>query len=215
VPDGFECIESTPTGYPADLNHGSLRTPSCYICYRRGYHKPPLVDVGVLYEGKGERVMVDSQVIKHTPHGRNANVNNATPGIFLTYRRAADNAPPNQLAVTDICVILANKGETAPHTYCQVMKDLNKGMVGSSVFLCYKKSMASATRIAYEPVLIDRFPTTDVSHFVLPEKLPTFCLPMGAVIECWPAKCQVRCHVTCTTHACVCRHPPRRSVRLC
>jgi hypothetical protein len=68
----------------------------------------------------GERVMVDSQVVKLTPYGRSANVNNATQGIFLTYRRAPDSAGPNQLAVTDICVILSNKGETAPHTYCQV-----------------------------------------------------------------------------------------------
>lgn len=48
MPEGFEAIESTPLGYPADLNHGSLRAPSVFICFRRGYHKPPLVDIGIL-----------------------------------------------------------------------------------------------------------------------------------------------------------------------
>lgn len=57
-------IETTPSGYPADLNHGSLRTAPAFLCLRRGHHKPPLVDIGVLHEGKGERVMVDSQILQ-------------------------------------------------------------------------------------------------------------------------------------------------------
>lgn len=52
-------------------------------------------------------------------------------------------------------------------------------MVGSSVYICYKKSQAAANRIAYEPTLIDRFPREDDASFILPEKLPKFCLPMG------------------------------------
>lgn len=58
IPQGFTCIDTTPSGYAADLNHGSIRTPSCYLCYRRGYHKPPLVDIGVLYEGKGQQILL-------------------------------------------------------------------------------------------------------------------------------------------------------------
>lgn len=46
VPNGYECIETTPTGLNADLNHGSIRSPNVYLCYRRGKDKPPLVDVG-------------------------------------------------------------------------------------------------------------------------------------------------------------------------
>lgn len=33
-------------GLSADLNHGSLRSPEVYLCYRRGKDKPPLVDIG-------------------------------------------------------------------------------------------------------------------------------------------------------------------------
>lgn len=186
-PPGFECIEHTPTGLPADLNHGSLRSPSIYLCYRRGRDKPPLVDIGVLYENK-QRVMADSEILKKTPYGRPANVNNSGSRTFLTFRRASENAPCNQLVVTDLCVILANKGETPPHAYCKIDRNLNKGMVGSDVFLCYKKSMNRPSLICYEPAVLERFPREDYASFPLPEQVALFCLPMGATVEAWPKK---------------------------
>lgn len=45
-PHNFKCIEFTPNGLIADLNHGSIRAHEMYICYRRGRDKPPLVDIG-------------------------------------------------------------------------------------------------------------------------------------------------------------------------
>ena len=198
-PDGFHQLALTPGGYPADLNHGSLRSQAAFLCLRRGHHKPPLVDIGVLHEGKGERVMVDSQILHTTPFGRPANVNNASQGIYLTYRRAPENAAPNLLAVTDICLILQNKGETPPHTFCKVPKNLNKGMVGSDVFLCYKKSHAATKRVAYKPAVLAQFPPEETpDHPSLAPNVDIFCLPMGAVVECWPRKATVppRTHST-------------------
>lgn len=48
VPPGYELLETTPTGLSADLNHGSLRSSQCFLCYRRGRDKPPLVDIGAV-----------------------------------------------------------------------------------------------------------------------------------------------------------------------
>lgn len=45
-PADFKCVELTPTGFPADLNHGSIRAPEVYLCYKRGRDKPPLTDIG-------------------------------------------------------------------------------------------------------------------------------------------------------------------------
>ena len=45
-PSGYTCIEETPAGFPANLNHGSIRQPSCFLCIRRGTDKPPLTDIG-------------------------------------------------------------------------------------------------------------------------------------------------------------------------
>ena len=58
-------------------------------------------------------------------------------------------------------------------------------MVGSDVFLCYKKTMNRADYICYEPGLLDRFPATDSPNYPLNPQVARFCLPLGANIECW------------------------------
>ncbi|GIY59825.1 c-myc promoter-binding protein [Caerostris extrusa] len=179
VPKGFTCIEYTPLNFPADLNHGSIRSPNIYFCYRRGRDKPPLVDIG--------KIMADSEVVLTTACGRSANVNNSGSKTFITYRRAPENAPCNQLVVTDICIILANKGENAPRAFCKIDKNLNKGC-GSDVFLCYKKSMNRPDLLSYKPGILGRFPLDDYETFPLPPSVPLFCLPMGANIECCPKR---------------------------
>lgn len=45
-PEGFQCIEFTPNGYPANLNHGSVMAPELFLCVRRGWNKPPIIDLG-------------------------------------------------------------------------------------------------------------------------------------------------------------------------
>lgn len=126
----------------------------------------------VLYQGK-EQLMSDAEVVLSTPYGRPANVNNsANQHTYVTYRRAPDTAPCNDLVVSDICVVVTSKGEQPPHAYCMIKKNLNKGMVGdhreiiftcdiiivpclkqlgADVYLCYKKSMNKPRYIAYRP----------------------------------------------------------------
>ncbi|XP_077280355.1 DENN domain-containing protein Crag isoform X3 [Temnothorax americanus] len=184
-PEGYALLEYTVSGFPADLNHGSLRTNECYLCYRRGRDKPPLVDIGVIYDGK-ERIMQDAEMVLETPKGHVANVNNSTSKIFVTYRRASRKMPCNSLVVTDICVILTNKGESPPHAFCVINKNLNKGMLGSDVFLCYKKSMNRANLVSFKPAILYKYPMADYNGFSFPNSVAMFCLPMGATIECWP-----------------------------
>ena len=119
--------------------------------------------------------MSDSEVVLSTPYGRPANVNNSvSQHTYVTYRRAPETAPCNDLVVSDICVVITSKGEQPPHAYCMIKKNLNKGMVcdilsfdifgiilfisllfcvqlGSDVYLCYKKSMNKPRHIAYRP----------------------------------------------------------------
>nr|XP_018671970.1 C-myc promoter-binding protein isoform X3 [Ciona intestinalis] len=190
-PQDFTCIELTPTGFPADLNHGSLTAHNIFLCYRRGKDKPPLIDLGVYYEGL-ETVRSGISILETTPAGRSGNVNNksgmGSHPIYLTYRRAKETAPQNALAVTDICIILSNKAEKAPYAFCQIEKNLNKGIIGSNVFLCYKKSMRQVDSIAFKAGFIGRYPADDSASFLLPDSVPLFCLPMGATIECWSSK---------------------------
>ncbi|XP_038623575.1 C-myc promoter-binding protein isoform X3 [Tachyglossus aculeatus] len=188
VPPGYVCIDATPTGLSADLNNGSLVGPQIYLCYRRGRDKPPLTDLGVLYDWK-ERLKQGCETIQNTPCGRPANISGGSTSsqkVYITYRRASENVTQNTLAVTDLCIIVPSKGERPPHTFCKVDKNLNNSMWGSAVYLCYKKSVAKTNTISYKAGLICRYPEEDYESFPLPESVPLFCLPMGATIECWP-----------------------------
>uniref|UniRef100_A0A8C6MR53 DENN domain containing 4A n=1 Tax=Mus spicilegus TaxID=10103 RepID=A0A8C6MR53_MUSSI len=187
VPRDYVCIDVTPTGLSADLNNGSLVGPQIYLCYKRGGDKPPLTDLGVLYDWK-ERLKQGCEIIQSTPYGRPANISGSTSSqrIYITYRRASENTTQNTLAVTDICIIIPSKGESPPHTFCKVDKNLSNSMWGSAVYLCYKKSVAKTNTISYKAGLICRYPQEDYESFSLPESVPLFCLPMGATIECWP-----------------------------
>ncbi|CAH2049264.1 unnamed protein product, partial [Iphiclides podalirius] len=185
VPNGYELVETTPTGLPADLNHGSMRSPECFLCLRRGRDRPPLVDIGVMYDGR-ERLMADAEMVLVSVGGRLANVNNSTAKTFITYRRAHPSAPCNALVVVDVCVVVASRGESPPHAFCMINKNLNKGLMGSDVFLCYKKSMNRPPLIAYKPEVLFRYPTVDRRSLAFPTSVPLFCLPMGATLELWP-----------------------------
>lgn len=188
-PTGYSSIEVTPNGHIADLNNGNYRSPGIFICYRRGNDKAPLVDIGVYYDGK-ERVLPDSEIVLSTPFGRCASTTNSSKsGTYLTYRRAKSQWPFNQLVVVDICVILNNKSEYPPNAFFVIRKNLNRsmyGMIGSEVFVCYKKSLHTPPSLCYRPRILSRFPLQDYTRFALPESVPLFCLPTGATIELWP-----------------------------
>ncbi|XP_060891429.1 C-myc promoter-binding protein isoform X1 [Labrus mixtus] len=187
IPPGFTCVESTPSGLSAELNGASLRGPQIFLCFKRGRDKPPLTDLGILYEWK-EKLKPGCHIVQTTPSGRPANISSSSSQrIYITYRRAPKSQPHTSLAVTDVCIIIPGKGETPPHTFCKVDKNLNSSMWGSSVYLCYKKSLAKANTISYKAGLLCRYPEEDYESFPLPESVPMFCLPMGATIECWPA----------------------------
>ncbi|KAM7414645.1 hypothetical protein PAMA_019456 [Pampus argenteus] len=187
VPSGFTCVETTPSGLSAELNGASLRGPQIFLCFKRGRDKPPLTDLGILYEWK-EKLKPGCHIVQTTPSGRPANISSSSSQrIYITYRRAPKSQPHTSLAVTDVCIIIPGKGETPPHTFCKVDKNLNSSMWGSSVYLCYKKSLAKANTIACKAGLLCRYPEEDYESFPLPESVPMFCLPMGATIECWPA----------------------------
>ncbi|XP_047453888.1 DENN domain-containing protein 4B-like [Mugil cephalus] len=189
VPEGFTCIEKTLGGHSAELSAGLINNPHLYLCYRRGRDKPPILDLGVLYEGK-DQLKQGWFVIETTPYSRSASLSSgggpAAHRVFLTYRRALDSQGLHGLGVTDIALLLPSKGEVAPHTFSRVDKNLNTGMWGPALFICYKRAVAKANALVYEASLISRYPEEDLEAFPLPESVPVFCLPMGVTVESWP-----------------------------
>ncbi|ETE63020.1 DENN domain-containing protein 4B, partial [Ophiophagus hannah] len=167
VPHGFTCIDRTNSGHPVELNTSLLNNPQMFICYRRGRDKPPIVELG-----------------------HSANLASGAPGhqhTFLTFRRASEGQAYSALGITDICLIMPSKGESTPHTFCRVERNLNAGMWGPALYICYKMALAKGNTLVYEAGLLSRFPEEDNEVFPLPESVPVFCLPMGATIESWPA----------------------------
>ncbi|XP_032415399.1 DENN domain-containing protein 4B [Xiphophorus hellerii] len=189
VPEGFTCIEKTLGGHSAELSAGLINNPHLYLCYRRGRDKPPVLDLGVLYEGK-EKPKQGWYVIETTPYSRSASLSSGgaptAHRVFLMYRRALDSQGLHTLGVTDIALLMPGKGEVAPHTFCRVDKNLNTGMWGPALHVCYKRAVAKANALVFEAGLISRYPEEDLEAFPLPESVPVFCLPMGVTVESWP-----------------------------
>jgi hypothetical protein len=192
VPHGFECLWLTPAGHSANLCPNDLfRQTEFFLLVRRGLDKPPIADIGVFYDTPGERVMDGCTVLRHTVDGHAANLNQATSSfsadrVYVTYRRAAELAC-NALAVIDVCVVAKNRGESAPHSYNEIKRELSKGLfAGPSVYLCYKKAWLSAPQIKYAPAVLHRYPSTDHAYLPFPHEVASFGLPMGASIESWP-----------------------------
>ncbi|EDV26553.1 uncharacterized protein TRIADDRAFT_22465, partial [Trichoplax adhaerens] len=185
VPPGYTCVENTLSGYAADLNYGSFRGFSYYLCFRRGTDEPPITDISVYYGGK-EKLPSGYQIVKTTAYGRSADLNyKSKPSTFLAFRRAASAGGHNQLAITSIGVVLSSKGESPPHTFHIVKRCLNKSIIGSEVHLCYNKAIVQARSIRYKADVLSRYPLKDHSWFALPDSVVLFCLPMGAVVEYW------------------------------
>ena len=64
-------------------------------------------------------------------------------------------------------------------------------MLGSEVYICYKKSQLVCKRIAYKPAVVDCFPRVkSAEDSILVQNVPKFFLPMGATIEAWPKHCK-------------------------
>ncbi|PWA16133.1 hypothetical protein CCH79_00020755, partial [Gambusia affinis] len=125
-----------------------------------------------------------------TPYSRSASLSSGgaptAHRVFLMYRRALDSQGLHTLGVTDIALLMPSKGEVAPHTFCRVDKNLNTGMWGPALHVCYKRAVAKANALVFEASLISRYPEEDLETFPLPESVPVFCLPMGVTVESWP-----------------------------
>lgn len=80
------------------------------------------------------------------------------------------------------------QGEKPPHSFNKINKNLNRSLLGSSVYLCYKKTVIYPKRLQYRPQIVYKYPPVDITSSKSPDETPRFCFPMGAFIERWPSK---------------------------
>ena len=149
-------------------------------------------DLSVLYEGR-EELRKDCEQIYQSYYGRPGfvNVKSAVGGqrTYLTCRKRKPTDEIPVLAITDIAVIFPKKGDTVPHSFLVVNKNINKGsLTAAEVFLCYKKSAIQPPSLVYEPCVISRYPLSDVNHFALSgieRDCANIAMPCGASIQYW------------------------------
>ena len=112
--------------------------------------------------------------------------NGSNSQTYIIFKRADPYyLSPNDLVVTDVCVVI--KDEKAPHTFWKIAdRNLNNALLGSDVFLCYKKAVVNRNFLMYQPSLLFRYPVEDLSSIPLPSDVSLFSMPMGASLEAWP-----------------------------
>lgn len=84
---GFRAIEKTVTGEQANLNVNNTQGHAVYLCTHRG-QGAPIQDICVIFPDKKETLPVGYHVVKHTPFGKQADMNSQTNGqsVYLCFR---------------------------------------------------------------------------------------------------------------------------------
>ncbi|GLD93533.1 hypothetical protein PINS_up002125 [Pythium insidiosum] len=91
VPEGYTCIETTPSGFSANANDGTSGVP-IFLCYRRtsspfasADSNKCLMDVALMWTSgtSADSVPAGFTKIQHTPLGMEANLNQGTNGVAI------------------------------------------------------------------------------------------------------------------------------------
>uniref|UniRef100_A0A5K3FF99 UDENN domain-containing protein n=2 Tax=Mesocestoides corti TaxID=53468 RepID=A0A5K3FF99_MESCO len=214
-PDGYQLITETVDG-SAECSLQSRAGEDLCICYRRGYDKPPIGDIGLV--DTNQRLKANSSNITHTVGSRPAVLMKKrflpNSNMYFSYSRLPKNYGVDQLALTDICVILKNKGEVCPLGYKELPQKLVCPSLSADMHICYKKSFVKRYIATYQPEVLMWYhvcpgrsqpqttsildghqitaplPTDDalaepIFNSVDIATLANFCLPWGAAIESW------------------------------
>lgn len=87
IPEGYTCIQTTPGGFPANVNDGTSGVP-IFVCYRRATGTPNekvLMDLSPMWTSgpQVDTLPTGFTKIQHTPLGMEANLNQGTNGVAI------------------------------------------------------------------------------------------------------------------------------------
>ncbi|CAL8068085.1 unnamed protein product [Calicophoron daubneyi] len=152
LPYGFHPITRSCTGKHkacVSLNKGE----DVYIGFRRGRDKPPIKNISLFAESPNSRLKEGARKIPYAVGGESADFGSTLRSLYLCYDRASPDDGIDQIAVTDICIVVASKHESCPPAFSQVPEALNNGLM-SKIYLCYRKSLVKQYIITYEPEVL-------------------------------------------------------------
>ncbi|KAH9279433.1 C-myc promoter-binding protein [Echinococcus granulosus] len=201
-PDGYQLIDKSIGGSTGCFLQSRSGDDLC-ICYRRGYDIPPIGDIGLV--DTDQRLKPNSSNITHTIDHRPAVIMKKrflpTSNMYLSYSRLHKNYGVDELALTDICVVLKKKGERCPLGYKELPQKLIHSLMADDMYICYKKSFVKRYIATYQPEVLmwyhvpsassspsmatDEMANQPIFNTVDIATLSNFCLPWGAAIESW------------------------------
>ncbi|CEF69692.1 Calmodulin-binding protein related to a Rab3 GDP/GTP exchange protein [Strongyloides ratti] len=184
LPENYEIITTTNSGTSANLFGKTFPFKECYIIFERGYHKPPIIDIGIIDKTKNEQCLRDSKIITRTRYGHSANLSNSINGkMYLVYKRAPVDFSLDNMVVVDICIINGTKKEKTPGNFFKIPKSINKGILNNEIFICYRKEKLRHKELTFNCKLLDSFPPIKEINNIC--NIPMFCMPEGSKILCW------------------------------
>jgi Sec7 domain/Mon2/Sec7/BIG1-like, HUS domain/FYVE zinc finger len=151
-PPGYTVVKESVGGQKADLNRGT-GARDIYLCYLRAdaAHEAklssaeqlkPITSISVIFKDTFEEPPYGFEVVQKTAtNAYDANLNSGTAGHWIYLAVHRDCGPP----ITDIGVLIADRKETLPAGYHQVihtpfghLADLNSGSDGTPIFVCFR-----------------------------------------------------------------------------
>ncbi|KAI0979934.1 hypothetical protein GJ496_000420 [Pomphorhynchus laevis] len=145
----------------------------------------------VLYDGR-DKPLQGVQVLYKTVDGESANLNASLfPNypVYLTFRRIDKISMLyhyEPCAISYIGLLIGvSEDDQLPLTYVKFSRNLNKGAIGFSVYLFYRKMIIKHHRLTLKPKVLYTYPkeTDDQTHTFDIEAISGFCFPLDAHIE--------------------------------
>lgn len=154
LPDGWELLGRTVTGFfPADLNHGSADR-ELYICYRRAEQdepRPPINGLCLLYPETGESPPQDFTVVQLTVGGSDADLNTGGEPTYLAFTRG------EQSPIVDLALFNETREHVKPKGFTVLElspagrnANLNRGKAADVIYACYSGGTPSPFGFDYK-----------------------------------------------------------------
>lgn len=163
---GVTPLRSTPTGLSADLNGASMFRKPCFISVTRDSGIMPISEL-MIRDRSTPSLPGFEELMSLTLRSKHS---------VLDCKRSWD------VVIKSILVISPDKGESCPKDFILLDACLNANVFAvDDLYLCYR--VVTINRAAYQPEVLNRFPSTDLAYYPFPSGLVAeFCFPQGLTI---------------------------------
>ncbi|OAF67251.1 hypothetical protein A3Q56_05043 [Intoshia linei] len=198
IKDGYTLVDKTISGYDANLSNEMFGSRKIYLAYKNEPTHEPIIDMGIYTENStppGD----DVKIIYTTPKRYAANIiDNDRKRSYITYKKKSysseydlsQHEKPFQFSskscysdssnfhvITDIVIILPDKGEQLPQTYTMINRNIKNSLFQPKMFICYRRTVGKSNLLSFTPDILIKFPQNNFDS--IPYGVSRFIHPMG------------------------------------